>query len=59
MREKIVREITQEQYNRAKVDHNYTNIFQPQEYMYGIFNEYFYQEDGKFYVSYRLGESCD
>lgn len=59
MRDKITREITKEQYDRVKNEHNAEGIFTLRECMYGIYNEYYYQEDGKYYVSYRLGDSCD
>lgn len=59
MRDKIRKEITREQYINAKEHHDVTGIFDQREYMYGIYNEYFYQEDGRYFVSFRLGDSCD
>ena len=56
----IVREITEEQFNKATKEHDVTDIFTEQEVCgYGVYNEYFYKRDNAYYVSYQLGSSCD
>ena len=54
------REITQEQYINATVNHNTTDIFTDSEVMgYGVYCEHYYEEDGKYYVNFYMGTSCD
>ena len=56
----IKREITKEQFDRAVNDNDTTGIFSVQELMgYGVYGKHFLEEDGKYYVSYQLGDSCD
>ena len=60
MTKAIRKEITEEQYKRATIEHNMDGIFSEQEYCgYGIYGEIFYKEDDKYYVRYQLGSSCD
>lgn len=60
MTREIKREITQEQYKRVINDHDATGIFTPQEVCgYGVYNERYYEQDGKYFVSFQLGNSCD
>ena len=59
---RIVREITEEQYNRAVNKLDTSGLFSPQEVMgYGVYCERYFQdkEDGKYYVEYSVGDSCD
>lgn len=58
---RIVREITKEQYNRAVNKLDTSDLFSPQEVMgYGIYNmEFIADSEGKYYVRYNLGDSCD
>jgi predicted transcriptional regulator len=54
------REITKEQYDRAVNDHDASDIFSQAEVMgYGVYDEHYFEEDGKYYVSFELGSSCD
>lgn len=58
----IKREITPEQYHNVIVKHDTSGIFKPQEVMgYGVYSERYFQdkEDGKYYVEFCLGNSCD
>lgn len=58
---RIVREITQEQYERAVNKLDTSGLFSPQEVMgYGVYNMHFIAtSEGKYLVSYDLGDSCD
>ena len=60
------REITKEQYERAKLNRNYiadedmVDIFAASElYGYGVYGARAYKEDDKYYVYYSIGDSCD
>lgn len=56
----IIKQITEEQYNRAINEHDVSGVFSQQEVCgYGVYSERFYQQDGKCFVSYQLGSSCD
>ena len=56
----ITKEITKEQYDKATKEHDATGIFSVTEVCgYGVYNERFYPRDGKYYVDYQLGDSCD
>lgn len=59
MKDKLRKEITRTQYINAKEHHDNSGIFTQTESMYGVYNEYYYQEDGHYFVSYRLGDNCD
>lgn len=62
----IHREIDREQYNRA-VDNNghiapcdHENVFTASElYGYGVYSDTVYSKNGRFYVMFNRGESCD
>lgn len=60
------REITKEQYNRAKQNYgsitkdDVNDVFSESERLgYGVYSDYVYELDGKFYVSFLLGSTCD
>lgn len=54
------REITKEQYINATVNHIAADVFTDSEVMgYGVYCEKYFEEDGKYYVSFYLGSSCD
>ncbi len=60
------KEITKEQYNRAIsknkmiVPEDMENVFTASElYGYGIYGNSVFTENGKFYVKYNIGSSCD
>lgn len=56
----ITKQITEEQYNKAVNEHDVTGVFSQQEVCgYGVYNERYYAQDGKYFVSYQLGSSCD
>ena len=60
------REITKEQYERAKPNRNYiadedmADIFTASElYGYGVYGARAYKEYDKYYAYYSIGDSCD
>lgn len=60
------KEITHEQYRRGVENHGYVDerdredIFTDAERLgYGVYSDHVHERDGKFYVSYLLGDSCD
>lgn len=54
------REITKEQYDRAVNDHDTSGIFTDSEVMgYGVYSTEFIEENGKYFVTYELGDTCD
>lgn len=63
---KLSREITKEQYDRA-IGHrghiageDYEDIFTKAELCgYGVYSAMAYERDGKYYVGFCLGSSCD
>ena len=56
----IRREITKEQYEKATKEHVVDGIFSAQEVCgYGVYCEQYYQADGKYWVKFQLGSSCD
>lgn len=58
--QRVKREITKEQFINVMENHTTEGIFTPQEAMgYGIYQERFYEQDGKYYVDFMLGSSCD
>lgn len=57
---RIKREITPLQYHNVVAKHDTTDIFTAQEVCgYGVYCERYFQEDGKYYVEFSLGDSCD
>lgn len=62
--EVLLREITAEQYERAKngylTEENREAVFSPSElYGYGVYGGDVIERDGKYYVRYSLGSTCD
>ncbi len=56
----IEREITEEQYINATQNHSAKGIFTEQEVCgYGVYCDRYIEKDGKYYVRYYLGSSCD
>ena len=56
----IERELTEEQYRKAVEEGDARGIWTQSEVCgYGVYSEHFYERDGKYYVSFRLGSSCD
>ena len=54
------REITKEQYDRAVNDHDASDIFTAAEVMgYGVYKTKYIEEDGRYFVTYELGDTCD
>lgn len=59
MTKRLTKEITEEQYIKAKRGDS-SDIFSMREVCgYGIYNEQYYQEGDKYFVSYYMGSSCD
>lgn len=62
--EVLLREITAEQYARAKsgylTEEDREIVFYPSElYGYGVYGGDVIERDGKYYVRYSLGSTCD
>lgn len=56
----IKREITKEQYERVTMHHDAKGIFTESEVMgYGVYCDRYFEENGKYYVEFVLGSSCD
>ena len=60
------REITKEVYDHAKANRGYITaddsdrVFTISELIgYGVYGDQVFERDGKYYVSYSLGSSCD
>ena len=59
------REITKEQFDRADdrgylAQQDYLKIFDESERMgYGVYADRVFEKDGKYYVSFEMGDSCD
>lgn len=60
------KEISREIYERALTiggsitGEDYKHVFTPQEYLgYGVYNDRVVKINGKYYVRYMLGDSCD
>ena len=57
---RIKREITREQYIGVIEDNDISEIFTTQELIgYGVYQRRFYEENGKYYADFMLGDSCD
>lgn len=57
---RVKRELTPEQYRNVIDKHDTSGIFTAQEVMgYGVYCERYFQEDGKYFVEFSLGDSCD
>lgn len=66
MMSRCEREITKEQYNRAKQNFGYIakedvcDVFTDSERLgYGVYSDSVYEENGKFFVAFLLGSTCD
>ena len=67
MTEYLRREITREQYDRAVNEHHNYLAKEDEEIVftiderwgYGVYGARVFSEDGKYYVTYRLGSTCD
>ena len=62
--EVLLRKITAEQYERAKngylTEEDREAVFSPSElYGYGVYGGDVIERDGKYYVRYSLGSTCD
>lgn len=56
----IKREITKEQAEKVIHENDWSNIFSQSEVCgYGVYGERVREEDGKYYVEFYRGESCD
>lgn len=54
------REITEEQYRDATEKHEVHGVFSMSEVCgYGVYSERYFEENGKYYVEFELGSSCD
>jgi len=60
------KEISKDMYDRGKSNHgflkpgDYNKVFSAQEVMgYGIYNERLIEREGKYFVAYQIGDSCD
>lgn len=64
MRE-IEREIPKEIYERGVENgtitgDDFTKVFRASEYMgYGVYSQHLFEKDGKYFVRFKLGDSCD
>lgn len=57
---RIKREISREQFINVMENHDSSDIFTTQEILgYGIYQKRFYEQDGKYYADFMLGDSCD
>lgn len=56
----IKREITKEQAEKVIYENDWSNIFSQSEVCgYGVYGERVREEDGKYFVEFYRGESCD
>ena len=56
----IKREITKEQAEKVIHENDWSNIFSQSEVCgYGVYGERVREEDGKYYVEFYRGDSCD
>jgi len=56
----IKREITKEQAEKVIHENDWSNIFSQSEVCgYGVYGERVREEDGKYFVEFYRGESCD
>ena len=64
--QQLTREINKKQYERALNNHNYIadedkkDVFTVSEiYGYGIYYSRVFKKDNKYYVQFRIGDTCD
>lgn len=55
----VNREITKQEYDKAKEDSPYSLIPEAIVMGYGVYGAEVYENDGKYYLSYSRGDSCD
>ena len=56
----MTRELTKEQYTNVIENHDASGIFSESEVMgYGVYDDKYYEKDGKYYVEFTLGSSCE
>lgn len=59
------REISKEIFDRGVENGTITGddfkkVFRPQEYQgYGIYSQHLFEKDGKYFVKFELGDTCD
>ena len=54
------REITKEQFVKATEEHDAKGIWSDAELCgYGVYSPKFYEKNGKYYVDFEIGDSCD
>ena len=57
---RVKKELTPEQWRNVTEKHDTTDIFTAQEVCgYGVYCERYYAQDGKYFVEYSVGDSCD
>lgn len=64
--QQLTREINKKQYERALNSHNYIadedekDVFTVSEiYGYGVYYSRVFKKDNKYYVQFRIGDTCD
>ena len=64
--QQLTREIDKKQYERALNNHNYIadedekDVFTVSEiYGYGVYYSRVFKKDNKYYVQFRIGDTCD
>lgn len=64
--QQLTREINKKQYERALNNHNYIadedekDVFTASEiYGYGVYYSRVFKKDDKYYVQFRIGDTCD
>lgn len=64
--QQLTREINKKQYERALNNHNYIadedkkDVFTVSEiYGYGVYYSRVFKKDDKYYVQFRIGDTCD
>ena len=55
----VNREISKEEYNKAMDESAYVLIDDSVKMGYGAYGAQVYEKDGKYYLYYRRGNSCD
>ena len=55
----VNREITKEEYDKANEKGPYSLIPESIVMGYGVYGAEVYEEDGKYFLSYSRGDSCD
>ena len=55
----VNREITKEEYDKAKEEGAYSIISEAIVMGYGAYGAYVYEKEGKYFLTYSSGSSCD